>query len=335
MIFAFNFFINQAFYGEKKNLLNKESMTFSLNIKIGTRGSALALYQAQQVQKALNQAALQHGIPLTTTLVIIKTTGDKITDRPLHTLGGKALFTKEIDHALLKKQIDIGVHSLKDCETWIHPLTMIAASLCREDPRDVLISASKVCLQNLPPQTTIGTCSLRRQSQILHIRPDLKIVPFRGNVPTRLSKVQQGEAQATLLALAGLKRLNLTEKIAEIFPPEVITPCVGQGAISVICRQEDQKVREILKLISHPPTDLQVHMERSFLEEINGSCKTPVGGLFTLLEDQKTAQFIACVATEDGQHLWREKITCPLDRAEQEVKRLGKEMHQWLHQHGV
>lgn len=302
-------------------------------LKIGTRGSALALYQAKLVQNLLIQEAKRTHCPYKFEIVIIKTTGDKILDRRLSDMGGKALFTKEIDLHLLDGRIDIAVHSMKDCETWLPPAFQLAAILEREDPRDAFIAQNRATLADLPPQALFGTCSLRRTSQLLHLRPDLKPTLFRGNIQTRLQKIEKNEAAATMLALAGLNRMGLEHHASQIFSPQDITPCAAQGAIGIVCLKDNPSTFDFLQGINHQPSFDAVQLERGFLERIDGHCGTPVGALVTFNGD--AIDFVACVATLDGQHLWRESISFAKKTAPQEIFKLGKEMKKWLNKHGL
>lgn len=305
----------------------------STTLKIGTRGSALALYQAELVQRLLTQEAKRLDVPYTFEIVIIKTTGDKILDRRLSDMGGKALFTKEIDLHLLDGHIDIAVHSMKDCETWLPPAFQLAAVLEREDPIDVLISQDRKTLDDLPSEALFGTCSLRRTSQILHLRPDLKTTLFRGNIQTRLDKIEKKEAAATMLALAGLNRMGLEHHACQIFSPQEITPCAAQGAIGAVCLKDNTTTLEFLQGINHQPSFEAIQLERGFLERIDGHCGTPVGALVTF--NGENVDFVACVATLDGQHLWRETLSLTKKTAPQEIFKLGKEMKKWLNKHGL
>lgn len=302
-------------------------------LKIGTRGSALALHQAELLQSLLIKEAKRIDAPYNFDLVIIKTTGDKILDRRLSDMGGKALFTKEIDLHLLDGHIDIAVHSMKDCETWLPPAFQLAAVLEREDPRDVLISQDKKTLNDLSPNSVFGTCSLRRTSQLLHLRPNLQTTLFRGNIQTRLKKIEKNEATATMLALAGLNRMGLEQHASQVFSPQEITPCAAQGAIGAICLKDNASTFEFLQRINHQPSFEAVQLERGFLERIDGHCGTPVGALVTFKGDN--VDFVSCVATLDGKHLWRENLSLTKETASQKIFKLGKEMKKWLNKHGL
>jgi len=241
-------------------------------LRIGTRGSPLALAQAHQVRDFLGPAQ-------ESAIVEIKTTGDQVLDRPLADIGGKGLFTKEIDEALLDGRIDLAVHSMKDLETWLPDGILLAAVLEREDPRDVFISNKAGSMDALADGRVIGTSSLRRQAQILHRHPNLKVESFRGNVQTRMKKLGDGVVDATLLALAGLKRLGLTDVATEILETDVLLPAVAQGAIGITCRTDDETTSSLLDALNHQESFIRVTAERAMLEALDGSCRTPVGGL--------------------------------------------------------
>jgi hydroxymethylbilane synthase len=265
-------------------------------LQIGTRGSRLALVQAHMVQSRLAQALAVDAAAIE--IVIIRTTGDTIQDRPLSEVGGKGLFTKEIEEALLGDRIDLAVHSTKDMPTHSQPGLVLAACLEREDPRDVFISRKARSLMDLPRGATMGTASLRRQAITLAIRPDLRVVPLRGNVETRLRKLDSGEFDATLLALAGLKRLGLTEHATHIMSVEEFLPAVAQGAIGLEAREGDTRVRDMLARVDHADTSIAVSCERAFLAELDGSCKTPIAGHATLTGN--TLHFRGLIARPDG-----------------------------------
>jgi hydroxymethylbilane synthase len=245
-------------------------------LRIGTRGSPLALAQAHEVRDRL---AAAHGMtPETIELQIIRTSGDRIQDRPLSEVGGKGLFTKEIEEALLAGSIDLAVHSAKDMPTLLPDRLLLAAFLPREDVRDAFISRKAKTLRDLPPEAVVGTASLRRQALTKRLRPDLKVVTFRGNVQSRLRKLDEGEVEATLLALAGLKRLGLAEHAASILEIDEFLPAVGQGAIAIETREDDNATRKLLGAINHPPTETALLVERAFLTVLDGSCRTPIAG---------------------------------------------------------
>ncbi len=276
-------------------------------LRIGTRGSPLALVQARTVRQLLAQAleTAEEAIEL----VIIKTSGDIIQDRPLSEVGGKGLFTKEIEEALIGNRIDLAVHSAKDMPTFSQAGLMLTACLEREDPRDVFISRKAATLAELAQGATLGTASLRRQAIAKAMRPDLRVVPLRGNVETRLRKLDSGEVDATLLALAGLKRLGLTEHATHIMPVDEFLPAVAQGAIGLEARTGDTRTREILARIDHADTSVAIACERAFLAELDGSCKTPIAGHATL--DGDTLRFRGRLAHPDGKPSIATEITGP------------------------
>jgi hydroxymethylbilane synthase len=265
-------------------------------LRIGTRGSPLALIQARAVQAQL--AAALAVAPEAIEIVVIRTTGDAIQDRPLSEVGGKGLFTKEIEEALLGNRIDLAVHSAKDMPTVSQPGLTLAACLEREDPRDVFISRKAKSLMDLPRGATMGTASLRRQAITLAARPDLRVVPLRGNVETRLRKLDSGEFDGTLLAMAGLKRLGLTAHATHVMSVEEFLPAVAQGAIGLEAREADTRTRDMLARVDHADTSIAVSCERAFLAELDGSCKTPIAGHATLAGN--TLHFRGLIARPDG-----------------------------------
>ena len=271
-------------------------MTQSGPLRIGTRGSPLALVQARGVRARL-VAALGLGEEAFE-LIVIRTTGDAIQDRSLAEEGGKGLFTKEIEEALLDGRIDFAVHSAKDMPTVLPAGLMLAACLEREDARDVFISRKAGSIAELPQGATLGTTAPRRQAIAKRARPDLRIVPLRGNVETRLRKLDDGEVDATILALAGLKRLGLAERATKIMSAEEFVPAAGQGAIGIETRQDDTRTRELLARIDHADTSTAVACERAFLAELDGTCKTPIAGHAIL--SGGVLQFRGLIAKPDG-----------------------------------
>jgi len=245
-------------------------------LRIGSRGSPLALAQAREVQRRLAAACgvAAERIEIKT----IRTTGDAIQDRPLATAGGKGLFTKEIEEALLAQSIDLAVHSSKDMPTVLPDGLLLDAFLPREDPRDAFISRKAKSLRDLPHGAVVGTASLRRQAMVKRLRPDLKVATLRGNVETRLRKLEAGEADATLLAVAGLKRLGLLAAATMILDPEEFLPAVGQGAIGIETRADDERTRALVVKINDADTATALAAERAFLAVLDGSCRTPIGG---------------------------------------------------------
>jgi hydroxymethylbilane synthase len=266
------------------------------SFRLGTRGSPLALVQARAVRSRLaaatgvNEDAIE--------LVVIRTTGDTIQDRPLADEGGKDLFTKEIEEALLDRRIDLAVHSAKDMPTILPKGLALAACLEREDPRDVFISHKARSLVELPRGASLGTASLRRQAIAKRARPDLRVTPLRGNVETRLRKLDADEVDATLLALAGLRRLGLVEHVTSVMSAEEFLPAVGQGAIGIEARKDDTRVCDILARIDHAETSIAVACERAYLAALDGSCKTPIAGHATISGD--AIQFRGLIVRPDG-----------------------------------
>jgi len=254
-------------------------MMTTTRLRIGTRGSPLALAQTQEVRSRLAAAHPELAEPGAMETAVIRTTGDKIRDRPLADIGGKGLFTKEIDEAMLAGGIDVAVHSMKDLPTWLPDGIVLACTLPREDPRDALICARATSIAQLPSGSVVGTASLRRKAQILHRCPDLRVVPLRGNVHTRLRKVAAGEVDATLLALAGLRRLGMADAATTVIEPDEMLPAVAQGAIGLTCRAGDSSVRDLLAALDHPETTTRVTAERAMLEVLDGSCRTPIAAL--------------------------------------------------------
>ena len=252
------------------------SSTATSVLRIGSRGSPLALAQAREVQSRLAKAC---GLPLEQIEIkIIRTTGDIIQDRPLAEAGGKGLFTKEIEEALLAGAIDAAVHSSKDMPTVLPAGLVLSAFLPREDARDAFVSRKAKTLRELPQRAVVGTSSPRRQALIKRLRPDLAVVPLRGNVETRLRKVAAGDVEASVLAVAGLKRLGLLAAATAVFDIEEFLPAVGQGAIGIETRADDTTTRELVAAIDDPDTATALTAERAFLAVLDGTCRTPIAG---------------------------------------------------------
>jgi hydroxymethylbilane synthase len=267
-------------------------------IRIGSRGSTLALVQARSVKAAIENAQPEAQVEI----VVIKTSGDRFVDVPMQSIGGKGLFTKEIEDALLNKKIDIAVHSMKDLPTELPDGLTIAAIPPREDPRDVLVSRNKDKLQRLSSGSKVGTGSLRRRAQILHYRADLSVVPIRGNVDTRLKKLDAGEVDALIMAAAGLKRIGQEDRIVEFIPLDICVSAVGQGALALETR-EGAWVRETLALLHDDKTDREVSAERAFLQRLGGGCQVPIGAR-AAVEGAKL-QIVGVIANPDGTTLCR------------------------------
>ncbi|MGL5447012.1 MAG: hydroxymethylbilane synthase [Rhabdaerophilum sp.] len=282
-------------------------------ITIGTRGSPLALAQAHMTAAALSAA---HGWPSeAVALDIIRTTGDATQDRPLSEIGGKGLFTKEIDAAQLEGRVDLAVHSAKDLPTILPDGLVIAGYLPRADIRDALIAPRWKTLDQMPPGARVGTVSLRRQSMLKRLRPDLMVEAVRGNVETRLNKTTDGTFDGVILAMAGLTRLGLTEHVTEILDAERFVPAVGQGAIALVTRAEDAKTMCWVEVITHSDTGLALATERAFLGVLDGSCRTPIGGSAHISGGK--LNFSGIVLSPNGTRIWeRRESTVVADRAE-------------------
>lgn len=289
-------------------------------LRIGTRGSPMAMVQSGLVRNRL--VAAHPGIAVE--LVPIRTTGDRVQTRLLAEIGGKGLFTKEIEEALLRRDIDIAVHSLKDMETVVPPGLAIGCVLPRDDPRDALVSPGGIGLAALPQGARIGTASLRRRAQLLRRRRDLRIAPIRGNVNTRLNKLAAGEAEALVLALSGLERLDMAGLASEILPVDVMLPAVGQGALAIECRDDEEAVRALLLPLHDPATAACVTAERAMLAALDGSCRTPIAGLANLAGDRLSLDGL--LLAPDGQTERRGRIEGAIDDAAALGAALGAEL---------
>ena len=279
-------------------------------LRIGTRGSALALYQANWVKDRLTE----NDPHLEVSLVKIKTTGDKIQDAPLATIGGKGLFVKEIEEALMEGRVDLAVHSIKDVPTEFPKGLHLAAITKREDPRDVFISRDGMILENLRYGAKIGTSSLRRQAQLLHFRSDLRMIPLRGNLDTRLRKVETEDLDGIVLALAGVKRLGLEGRITEILPFEISLPAIGQGALGIETRIGDSEVEGYLEFLNDPLSAICVSGERAFLRRLEGGCQVPIACHGEIAGP--SVRLDGLVGTVDGKRLVRSGAEGPLEQAE-------------------
>lgn len=291
-------------------------------LTIGTRGSVLALWQAHLVQQKLAEA---HGV-LTDDIAIrtFTTTGDKLTDRPLSAAGGKGLFSKEIEQALLAGEIDLGVHSSKDMASVLPDGLVLAVFLEREDIRDAFVSLQYASLDELPRGARLGSSSIRRGAQMLRARPDLEIVPFRGNVGTRLQKLEAGVADATLLAVAGLNRLGQSDKITAYLDPRSFLPAPAQGAICVEIRERDARVAELVRPLDHVPTSTALKAERALLTTLDGSCRTPIGA-FTEL-NAISCSLTAEILSPDGSEFYRDTLAGRPDEAQRIGAELGRRL---------
>jgi len=274
-------------------------------LRIGTRGSLLAKWQAESIRKRLFAATGVEG-----EIVIIKTAGDKMQQAPLTQIGGKGIFIKELEEALLEESIDLAVHSVKDIPTDTPSRLMFPAVCRRDDVRDCLVGST---LANLRQGARVGTSSLRRHAQVLHIRPDLDIRDLRGNVDTRLRKVESGEYEAILLAKAGLDRLGVSQRISEILSPEVCMPAVGQGAIAVECRLKDTETADILSPLDDAETRTAIIAERALLAALQGGCQVPLGAWARIERGELVLE--ACVCSVDGVQYVKQRATAPPDQA--------------------
>lgn len=287
---------------------------------VGTRGSRLALWQAEWIQAKLK--ALAPG--LSVTLKRIQTSGDKILDVPLAKVGGKGLFVKEIEEALLRGDIDLAVHSMKDVPSVLPDGLDIVCVPEREDPRDVLLSHDGQPLSRLKREAKIGTSSLRRQAQLYQYCEDFHIHVLRGNLDTRLRKLHAGEYDAIVLAAAGLHRMGWAQEVTEYLSPDDFIPAIGQGALGLEGRQDDVFVQNMLEALNHPPTRLAVKAERALLARLEGGCQVPIGGHAVLKGNQLSLD--GMVASVDGKQSVRRNIQGPVEEAE----RLGRDLGEWL-----
>jgi hydroxymethylbilane synthase len=289
-------------------------------VVIGSRGSPLALWQANWIKELLQE----HHSDLTVNITIIKTSGDKIQDVPLAKIGGKGLFVKEIEEGLLKREVDFAVHSMKDMPI-IFPMNLcIACVTKRENPFDALISKNDIKLDDLPKGAKVGTGSLRRMSQLLYYRPDLKLVPLRGNLDTRLKKLETEGLDAIILAAAGLIRLGWSDRITEIISPEVLLPAMGQGAVGIETRKNDVDNQILLADIDHEETHYALDAERALVSQLEGGCNVPIGSFATLDGDQIT--LTGLVTSLDGKTMYKKELTDLKTNAIALGRKLGDEL---------
>lgn len=271
-------------------------------IRIGTRGSALALWQANWVREAIRSLAPRHPVEL----VVIKTRGDKILDVPLARVGGKGLFVKEIEEALLAGAVDVAVHSMKDMPAELLAGLVIGPIPQREDPRDALLTRGARRLDELPAAARVGTSSLRRAAQLKRRRPDLQILPLRGNLDTRVKKLDGGELDAVVLAAAGLRRLGLAGRITQILEPAEVLPAVAQGALCIELRAADTELAALLAPLDHGPTHAAVQAERAFLRRLEGGCQVPIAGHAVVAAERLVIDGL--VAELDGATCFRDRL---------------------------
>ena len=289
-------------------------------VTIGSRGSPLALWQANWVKDLL----LGHHSDLAVDIKIIKTSGDRIQDVPLAKIGGKGLFVKEIEEGLLKREVDFAVHSMKDMPI-IFPVNLcIACVTKRENPFDALISRNNIKLDDLPKGAKIGTGSLRRMSQLLYYRPDLNLVPLRGNLETRLKKLETEGLDAIILAAAGLIRLGWNDCITEIIPPEILLPAMGQGAVGIETRKNDVDNQILLADMDDEQTHYALDAERALVSQLEGGCNVPIGSFATLNGDQITLRGL--VASLDGKTMYKKELTDLKTNAVALGRRMGDEL---------
>ena len=279
-------------------------------LRIGTRGSKLALVQSEWVKKEMQSRYPE----LRVELVKIRTKGDKIIDAPLSKVGGKGLFVKEIEEALLKREVDLAVHSLKDVPAELHKGLQLSVYPKREDPRDALVSSLFRKVGDLPQGASVGTSSLRRSAQLLHMRPDLHIAPLRGNVDTRLRKLDSGELQAIVLAAAGLHRLGLSDRITALLSPDSVLPAIGQGVLGLEVRENDQKVQNLISFLNDLETELAARAERAFLKELEGGCQVPLAGYARVEKGRLVLD--GMVAELDGSVILKRKLSGEKDKPE-------------------
>ena len=294
-------------------------------LRIGTRGSPLALTQTGTVVDALKKAHPLLRQKGAIEIVVITTTGDRVQNRLLAEIGGKGLFTKELDEALLSDQIDIGIHSMKDMPTILPENIALHAVMPREDVRDALVSAKYASFNDLPRGATLGTASLRRKSQVLIARPDLRVVPLRGNVDTRLKKIMDGEADATLLAYAGLKRLGKENVVRETLDTDVMLPAVGQGSLAATCRTDDHGTNAMLAGLGEPPATAAIIAERAMLVLLDGSCHTPIAGL-ALPDGKGNIDMQGLIAKPDGSESTRFSLSAPMTSARELGRSLAENL---------
>ena len=279
-------------------------------LKIGTRGSQLALFQANWVNDQLSHAHTD----LKVTLIKIKTTGDKIQDVPLAKIGGKGLFVKEIEESLLQKKIDLAVHSIKDVPTEFPQGLHLSVITKREDPRDVFISRDGRTLKDLPQGAKVGTSSLRRQAQLLYFRNDLELIPLRGNLDTRLKKLKTMNLDGIVLALAGVRRLGLEERVTEIISTDISLPAIGQGALGIETRREDKEVEGQIRFLNDRDSLTAVTAERAFLKKLEGGCQVPLAAYARPVG--RTLHVDGLVGSIDGKRLIRYHVEGPIENAD-------------------
>ncbi|WP_404423184.1 hydroxymethylbilane synthase [Thalassospira australica] len=280
----------------------------TVKLRIGTRGSPLALAQAHEVRDELAKAHPEFAAEGAIAITVITTTGDRILDRALSEVGGKGLFTKEIDDALLGGDIDLAVHSMKDVPTILPDGMVLPTILPREDVRDAFISLKYKSFAEMPAGSVIGSASLRRQAMILNKYPELKVITFRGNVQTRLRKLEEGQVDATLLAMAGLNRLGRPDVATAAIPEDDMLPAVAQGAIGITIREDDVRTRKWISILNCPASTIRVAAERAALRALDGSCRTPIAALAEYLPDGKMRLRVTIVRPDGSERLDTERL---------------------------
>lgn len=295
-------------------------------LRIGTRGSPLALAQAYETRRRLQENFPELREDGAIEINVLKTQGDMVLDKSLMELGGKGLFTKELDTALLSDQVDICVHSMKDVPTWLPEGTVLPCNLPREDTNDAFIykDGSVKRVQDLPDHSVIGTASLRRQAQLMAMNPTLKCVNFRGNVQTRLRKLDDGVVDATLLAIAGLKRMSMDGCATSVLDWDEMLPAVAQGAIGIQCRSDDERSLKYIEALNHPETKSCVDCERAFLEALDGNCKTPIAGQARIVDGK--IKFRGLIAMPDGSELYKTESEGSVEDAKEIGFKAGQEL---------
>ncbi|MBN2034282.1 MAG: hydroxymethylbilane synthase [Deltaproteobacteria bacterium] len=291
-----------------------------MSLRIGTRGSKLALAQSEWVKAKIESEHPRIRVEL----VKIKTKGDRILDSPLSKIGGKGLFVKEIEDALLKSTVDLAVHSMKDVPAIIPEGLEIAVFPKREDPRDAFVSLKYKAIKQLPEGARVGTSSLRRGAQVLHLRPDLRVIQMRGNVDTRIGKLDSGYVQALILASAGLMRLGLSKRISSVLSPKEFLPAVGQGVLGVELRRKDRRVKNLVEFLNDKESEITARAERAFLEKLGGGCQVPLAALARLKDD--TIHIEGMVAEVDGSLILRKKIRGSREKPEEAGRCLAEDL---------
>ena len=295
------------------------------DVIIGTRDSALAMWQTEWVIENLKRLKPEHSFRI----ISMKTQGDKILDVALAKIGDKGLFTKELEVAMLSGEIDMAVHSMKDLPTALPEGLMIGAICERADPKDVVISKNGLKLEQMPTGARIGTSSLRRCAQLLSYRPDLKLEPLRGNLNTRMAKLERENLDAIILAAAGVERLGWGDRISERLSTDISLPAVGQGSIGIEIRDNDKEIFDVVKILNHFPSQVSITAERALLKRLEGGCQIPIGALGTVEGDQLT--LIGLVASLDGKEVIRGSISGPVN----EAAALGEKLAEQLVEQGA